>query len=326
MKIKAAMIISTLAIMQFGLSAASQEGTITVQRLNIRVKPGNSAVVGAFKKGDKITVQEVKNGWCRIALPKDASVWVASKFVKDGKVIKSVNLRSGPGLNYGSFGIVEVGQTVTILDNKNKDWLKIEPLPNISGWVAAQHVKLEKGAAAATETTAPTGAAGAVPAGGQEILNGIDAAGTKEAAKEPAKVAEATPDKAKETAKEPAKAAEATPDKTKEVAAADKQQTVTLPEENTEELEKQLPFVDEPAEDVSFEGILVALNPGSVVVTHALSIYEKGQYKPVCFLYSHSDELAKYLEQRVKITGKKRWIKLWKTPVVKVMSITPLNP
>ena len=340
MKIKSAVMFSALAIIPFGLFAA-QEGMVTVQRLNIRVNPGNSAVVGAYKKGDKIMVQEVKNGWCRIMLPKDSAVWVANKFIKDGKIVKSVNLRSGPGLNYGAYGIVEAGQQVTVVDDKtNKEWIKIEPLPSISGWVAAQFVKLEKGAGATTATegeTSPDKAPVAVSSDAQKILDQIDNAsegGAKDgkATKDTGKKATAktepvkAPAKPVETEKAPAKPAEPVKpvDGGKAPAVAPVPQT--LPEENTEELEKKLPFVDEPAEDVTIEGVVSALNTGAVVVTHALGVHEKGgQFKTLCFLYGHADELNKYVGYKVVISGKKRSVKTWNYPVVKVTGIAVYN-
>ncbi|MDD3118556.1 MAG: SH3 domain-containing protein [Victivallales bacterium] len=298
MKIKTAMIVCALAILQSGLAAAPQEGTITAHRLNIRVKPGNSTVIGSLQRGEKVLIQEVKNGWCRIAVPDKAPVWVAAKFIKDGKVLKNVNLRSGPGLRYRSYGVAKAGQPVKIIDDKNKDWLRIEPITSLSGWIAVQFVKLDQ---AADSPATPTEK---LPPGGKEILK---------------KIAD-TPT--------PAPADKVSPPADRKVKAplVERPKTVMLPEENTEELEKELPFIDEPAVEDSFEGILVTLNPGSKVVSHAISVYDNGQYKPLCYLYSHRDELNKYVDQRVKITGRKRWIKSWKIPVVKVLSITPLTP
>ncbi len=314
MKIRSAIVFSALAILPF-CAFSAQEGEIMVQRLNIRVKPsGNSTVVGSFSKGDKISVQEVKSGWCRIALPKDSAVWVASKFIKDGKIVKSVNLRSGPGLNYGSFGIVEAGQQVNVIDNKNKDWVKIEPLASISGWVAAQYVKLDKGAGA---SAGPANNPGMDPTE-HEILSGIE--GTTPS----------LPDKPSTDVKPPVDSGTkvtdpVVPDDKNKVQPPQGPVPLVLPEEDTTAKESELTFVDEPAEDVTYEGVIAALNPGAAVVTHALGTFDRGQYKPDCYLYGHESELSKYVGIKIAITGKKRNVKGWGIPVVKVTGIAVYN-
>jgi len=144
-------LIAILCLAAFGtLQGESTEGIVEAGRLNIRVKPGKYTVVGTLKRGDKIIILEEKNGWYRIALPADVSVWVSTGFIKDGKITSKVYLRSGPGINYSPYGFASPGQKVTILDDKRQDWLKIAPLPDMSAWVFAKFIKATKTASSQT--------------------------------------------------------------------------------------------------------------------------------------------------------------------------------
>ncbi|MBN2642163.1 MAG: SH3 domain-containing protein [Victivallales bacterium] len=135
----------TISVMSGALIsfAAERTGMVKVHRLNVRVRPGQYTVVGTLARGDKVRILEEQNGWYRIALSSDAAVWVHGDFVKDGKIVSRVNLRSGPGINYNSFGVANAGQPVTVIDDKNKDWIKIAPLPDMSAWVAAEFIAVD---------------------------------------------------------------------------------------------------------------------------------------------------------------------------------------
>ena len=54
-----------------------------------------------------------------------------------GRVTASaLNIRSGPGTNYDKLGVLQYGQSVTILENKG-GWYRIP-----SGWVSASYIRL----------------------------------------------------------------------------------------------------------------------------------------------------------------------------------------
>lgn len=151
----------TLSVMSGALMsfAAERTGTVNAHRLNVRVRPGQYTVVGTLARGDKVRILEEQNGWYRIALSSDAAVWVHGDFVKDGKIVSRVNLRSGPGINYNSFGVANAGQSVTVIDDKNKDWIKIAPLPDMSAWVAVEYIAVDEPSA----VTPPAAGTPAVP-------------------------------------------------------------------------------------------------------------------------------------------------------------------
>ena len=274
--------------------AGATEGIVNVHRLNVRVQPGsNFTVVGSLKRGDRIAIMEERDGWMRVSLPPDAPVWVATQFIKDGKLIKDVNMRSGPGINFRSYGEVKAGQAVKILDSSNKEWTKIEPLPAMFAWVSSQFITVAKKDAETSSKPAPAKAEVAKPAPAK------------------AEVAKAEPAKAEVAKTEPAKAAPAK-------AEAPKNAPVAKEEVFDESV---LPFIEEPAEEVSLQGTVLALGSGAKLVTHALCVQEGDNFKPVCYLYGSTEALNKALESKVTIKGGKRWVKGWKVPVVKVSGV-----
>jgi uncharacterized protein YgiM (DUF1202 family) len=137
--------------------------------VNVRARAAiNSEVVARLMKGQTVLVSEEVTlskpkadepaQWCRIALPTNASTWVHADYIDSNKTVrpKLLNVRGGPGENYGVLGRIEKGTAVKILDEKGH-WLKIEPPAGASGFVAA-HLLL-KGAGTVAVAAPPKEAA-----------------------------------------------------------------------------------------------------------------------------------------------------------------------
>ncbi len=121
------------------------KGTITASELNIRKEAsGTAAKVGAYKKGDTVTILETKNGWGRTD-----KGWISMQYVKTGTTTNNnttatgtkgtvtaseLNIRkeaSGTSTKVGSY---KKGDTVTILETKN-GWGRTD-----KGWISMQYV------------------------------------------------------------------------------------------------------------------------------------------------------------------------------------------
>lgn len=83
-----------------------------------------------------------------------------------GALTVQVNVRSGPGTNYESLGLLDKGAAVQVtLQSSDAAWYRIlyPPAPDGFGWVAAQYVSLAEGAQAPRQVTptpgGPTGRA-----------------------------------------------------------------------------------------------------------------------------------------------------------------------
>lgn len=120
------------------------------KNVNVRGQPAlNSEIVTRLKRGDLVTVlEEVTTPkpreaeitkWAKIALPSSAQVWVSSLYVDaDNKTVKAtqLRLRSGPGENYSTLGMIKKGTAIKELETKG-DWIKIDAPPESFGFVAA---------------------------------------------------------------------------------------------------------------------------------------------------------------------------------------------
>lgn len=133
------------------LSAAdTAKGTITAGVLNVRVRPSaKSDAILQLKRGDEVVVLEKGAEWVAIRPPENSSLYVSSPLISDGKLKSAANLRSGPGVNFQSLGILPKGTAVTVLADKNS-WSRIGvPEVAVKCYIAAKYVKIEEVKAAA---------------------------------------------------------------------------------------------------------------------------------------------------------------------------------
>ncbi|MDD3154861.1 MAG: SH3 domain-containing protein [Victivallaceae bacterium] len=131
----------------------AEEGEVAVGTLNVRAKMNTrSDVVCKLKKGDKIEVVNRFGQWLEIRTPKGASVYAASRFVKDGKTTSEIRLRVGPGTQYASVGTVPPGVAVTVEENKG-EWVKIAALNHTKCFVHAKYIRLASSPTAGEKPT-----------------------------------------------------------------------------------------------------------------------------------------------------------------------------
>ena len=141
-----------------GTTAVNKSGTVTAAELNIRKGPDSSYdKVGAYKKGDKVTITEVKGDW-----GKTSKGWISMKYVNTGSTttdktdktdktdskyttlvtdgsktskgkvkitIGALNVRYGPGSSYEVVTKVYKDKTYTYYQTKG-DWVRIA-----DGWI-----------------------------------------------------------------------------------------------------------------------------------------------------------------------------------------------
>jgi uncharacterized protein YgiM (DUF1202 family) len=139
--------------------------TVISANLNVRGKAGlRGEVINRLKQGDTVTVISQINldkhaldepaQWAKIALPAGTEVWVSSHFIDAATktvTARRLNLRAGPGENYGVLGLLEKGASFTEISSK-PGWIQIQPPTDAFAFVAAMYLKQEA-AAPVTETT-----------------------------------------------------------------------------------------------------------------------------------------------------------------------------
>lgn len=131
--------------------------------VNVRSRAGlTGEVIARITNGQPVTViEEVKlkhskpeepSAWAKIQIPSDINVWVWAAFVDPtNKTVlpKKLNMRGGPGENYGVLGTLQRGDSVQEVETKGQ-WMKIQAPANAYAFVAAQYLKQESGTMAGT--------------------------------------------------------------------------------------------------------------------------------------------------------------------------------
>ncbi|MFZ5642018.1 MAG: N-acetylmuramoyl-L-alanine amidase [Bacillota bacterium] len=135
---------------------ASTKVEVTGERVNIRSGPGTgNKIVGNADRGTVYKVQDKSGSWYKVALSSGAG-WIYGELVKlvkeetpipparpetinssRGVVTGSlVNIRSGPGTNYGVMSRAGQGERLPLLD-KSGDWYKVSLQDGRQGWIVA---------------------------------------------------------------------------------------------------------------------------------------------------------------------------------------------
>jgi uncharacterized protein YgiM (DUF1202 family) len=140
---------------------------VSANHVNVRSKAGLiGEVLTHMTNGEPVTViEEVhlkKSGpdepsaWAKIQLPPDTHVWVKSSLLDTNSAVasKKVNLRAGPGENYGVVGTLQRGEAVQTIDTKG-DWTQIQAPTNAYAFMAAQYLKQGEETMVAMATPAP---------------------------------------------------------------------------------------------------------------------------------------------------------------------------
>lgn len=102
----------------------------------VRSRPESAAPeLGAVPAGDIVFVSRTESGWAAISPPSSVGVWINKDFVEDARVIaKSIQVRSGPGLDHDIVGTLQRGAPVLPLEEFG-EWCKISPPSSMTVWV-----------------------------------------------------------------------------------------------------------------------------------------------------------------------------------------------
>ncbi|WP_176012574.1 SH3 domain-containing protein [Victivallis sp. Marseille-Q1083] len=286
-----------------GLPAATA-GKVNATTLNVRVKPqGNASTVARLKNGDPVQVVGASGDWYEILVPASCQVYLAAQFVKDGKTTREVNMRSGAGVEFQSYGLLPAGSTVKVLGtNERKDWVKIAPPAGLTAFVSKKYIELAPNAAGTPpEKTVP-------PA---ETGNG------ESESPPPQQQPEKTP---------PAGRIVDQPDQT---VAKPPEIPAGPPQLTPEEREKKflnMRFIADSAKEVKMVGVVRDLTSSDLAVSHALVERGDAVVTPTLgYLYCRNQNLADFLNKTVKIEGTRHLVEGWKAPVIEIATITVVH-
>jgi len=91
--------------------------------------------VGIVSSGDILFVSRIDGDWVAVAPPDNFDLWLNKDFIEGNRVIaKSIQIRSGPGVQYDAVGTLERGAPV-MPRGEDGDWCKIAPPSSAILWV-----------------------------------------------------------------------------------------------------------------------------------------------------------------------------------------------
>ena len=119
--------------------------TVIPEILNVRSAPDRaSRIIGTLCAGESVRVLSPPDGeWCRIAMPENASVWIAASMVDAAGVpLPGALFRSGPGAAYEEIGQA-LQEKIEIREKAKKDkWFRIRPQQGLSAYVSSAYLKI----------------------------------------------------------------------------------------------------------------------------------------------------------------------------------------
>ena len=135
-----------MAISTTILTAAEPvEGMVVKYPLNVRAGAGMKyTAVAQLDKNNPVVITAVSPKWLAIKPPANSRVWVPIRYIKNGKLASTVNLRSGPGTGYEALGIGRRNLKVTVHGKATASgWIQITAPDHIAFYVGRPAIKAD---------------------------------------------------------------------------------------------------------------------------------------------------------------------------------------
>ncbi len=150
-----------------------QQATVNADYLNIRSGKGtDTSIIGGLTQGSVVTVLDNSDAnWVKIRTAGGIEGYVAREYLTGAEAPSEptppetpnetttatvnadvLNVRSGKGTDTSIVGTLLNGETVTVLDNSDANWVKIKTQSGLEGYVAREYLT---GAEAPSEPTPP---------------------------------------------------------------------------------------------------------------------------------------------------------------------------
>ena len=155
-------VLLVVALNTFNAAAESKSvsGRVIKYPLNVRAGAGMKyTAVAQLAKHNPVEITAVHPKWLAIKPPANSRVWVQARFVKKGRLLSNVNLRSGPSTGYEPLGTGRRGTRVTVHGKPTPaGWVSISAPEYISFYVGRPAIEAdEKALAGLPKFNAPGG-------------------------------------------------------------------------------------------------------------------------------------------------------------------------
>ena len=322
------------------LSAASSvPGKVTANILNMRLTPSlQSAVAGKIRNGQALAITAARGMWLEVQAPDSVKVYVDEAYISNGKTLRELTMYAGMSRKAAAYGKLPKGTDVQVTKERGWGWVRIKPPQSLKVYVANAFVSYDADALAKVmEENKSKAAEAARTAPAVKEEKKVEKPAEKPAVKEekPAEKPAVREEKpAEKPAGKPAVKEEKKVEKpaakpaVKEEKKADKPVILPAPVKKSAPApfraddprvkalqEYGVDVMKEKPQPIVLEGHLLRI-PSSVNIATNYAIGGDNR-KNLGFVCAEEDGmLSPFVDQRVKITGRKFTIKGWKAPIV----------
>ena len=135
------MFLRSCALLLAGFALATSSATAQTRMQAAASSPvfarpsADSKPLGTANSGEILFVSRVDGDWAAISPPERFDLWLNKDFIEDYRVVaKSIQIRSGPGIQFDVVGVLERGAPV-MPRGEEGDWCKIAPPSSSILWI-----------------------------------------------------------------------------------------------------------------------------------------------------------------------------------------------
>lgn len=317
--------------------ATLRTGEVTANILNVRARPGLAyELLCKLNRGEEVVIREQGDDWLGIVPPGNARAFVSAEFISPQHVVSGdkLRVRSGPGVRYSPYGLLERGESVTPIGPAEDGWLPIEPPAHATAWVSRAFVHLHPAPEPVTVEVLPATDSDAEPTGdtvaAHEALESTEGNHNTEP-DTPARQDGESPEDGTAPANDDPPDEDAAPVDLAALAAA-RPAVADRTDANPEYISNvltptQVPEIGgAPARTgsgrVMVRGVLMSLGErASTVASHVLLRGAGQQVEPVCYVRSDNIRLAEWEGRTVTVYGTQDKRVQWSRPVYELNGV-----
>ena len=158
-------LVLVLSICPFAVHAEETEAR-TTEYVHLRSGPGtNYDSQGVLAEGTVLTVTDTSNSeWYAVRTSGGTTGYIFSQYIAIGgsdsgsaaKTTEYVHLRSGPGTNYSSKGVIASGTAITVTDTSNSEWYAVKLSNGTTGYMFSEYISMSGGSSSSGSDFVPS--------------------------------------------------------------------------------------------------------------------------------------------------------------------------